>query len=266
MASYNGGFVGVIVTPTKGDLVNVFTSSSPTYTTQPGTSSINYVIVGGGGTGHPGNDEASGGGGAGGYKSGTSPVSGGSPYAVVVGGGGSSSSWNSITSNAGGDGAPTRNQSGSPGASGGGSGDFGGGGGSGTPGEGNNGGPGGPGEPSGGGGGSGSAGGIGPLGGSTPGNGTTLTITGSPAVYAIGGNGEGYPGTPTDGNNPFGIDVYTPAPAPAPRQNKGYGSLYSAGGPGVVVISENGGGTTIASGVWTLSDAYAYRKQGTWVV
>jgi hypothetical protein len=160
-----------------------------------------------------------------------------------------------------------RGAGGAPGGSGGGAGDFGGSpGGSGVPGEGNPGGVGVPNEPSGGGGGAGSAGGSGPLGGSSPGNGTTLTITGSPAVYAIGGNGEGFPGTPTDGNNSFGIDVYSPAPAPAPRQNKGYGSLYSAGGPGVVVISENGGGTTVASGVWTLSDAYTYREQGTWVV
>ena len=276
----NGGIIGPVNNPTTLPKVTTFTSSNPAFSFNPASTAFDYLIVAGGG-GSNSTGIGNGGTGAGGLKYATSqPVTGGTSIAVTVGaGGGDSSSTpgspSSISgptpvSTSGGGHGVARGATGASGGSGGGGGDgypaSSPAGGSGTPGEGNNGGPGGPGEPSGGGGGAGSAGGIGPLGGSTPGNGTTLTITGSPAVYAIGGNGEGYPGTPTDGNNPFGIDVYTPAPTPAPRQNKGYGSLYSAGGPGVVVISENGGGTTVASGVWTLSDAYTYREQGTWVV
>ena len=274
----NGGIIGPVNNPTTLPKVTTFTSSNPAFSFNPASTAFDYLIVaGGGGSNSTGIGNA--GTGAGGLKYATSnPMTGGTSIAVTIGaGGGDSSSTpgspSSISgptpvSTSGGGHGVARGAGGASGGSGGGGGD---GypsnttpGGSGTPGEGNPGGGGGPGEPSGGGGGAGSAGGIGPLGGSTPGNGTTLTITGSSVVYAIGGNGEGYPGTPTDGNNPFGIDVYTPGAAPAPRQNKGYGSLYSAGGPGVVVISENGGGTKVASGVWTLQEAYNYKKAGNW--
>lgn len=282
----NGGIIGPVNEPTETAKTTTFTSSNPAFTFNPASTQFDYLIVAGGGGSNPtgiGNSGT----GAGGLKYATAqPVTGGTTIAVTVGAGGgdgsgaqgSPSSIGTPTpvSTTGGGGGVARGASGAPGGSGGGGGD---GypsnttsGGSGTPGQGNPGGPGGPGEPSGGGGGAGAAGGPGssPTGSggpaeSYPGNGTALTITGSSVTYAVGGNGEGFPGTSTDGNNSLGIDVYSPAPAPAPRQNKGYGSLYSAGGPGVVVIKENKGGPIQASGVWTTADAYAYKKAGTWV-
>jgi len=277
----NGGIIGPVNEPAETAKITTITSTNPAFTFNPASTAFDYLIIAGGG-GSNSTGIGNGGTGAGGLKYATAqPVTGGATISVTVGaGGGDSSSTNGSPSSisgptpvstAGGGYGVARGQTGAPGGSGGGGGD----GypasspsaGSGTPGQGNPGGPGGPGEPSGGGGGAGAAGGTssGPgFGGSYPGNGTTLTITGSPVVYAIGGNGEGFPGTPTHGNNPYGIDVYTPAPAPAPRQNKGYGSLYSAGGPGVVIIKENKGGPIQASGVWSLQEAYTYKKAGTW--
>ena len=277
MGNFNGGVIGVVNTPTFLNKITTFTSTNPAFSFNPASTTFNYLIVAGGG-GSNTTGIGNGGTGAGGMKTGSSPVTGGASIAVTVGAGGGDSSGvngspSSISgptpvSTSGGGKGVARGQVGGPGGSGGGGGDgypsSTPGAGSGIPGEGNPGGPGGPGEPSGGGGGAGSAGGVGPIGGSTPGNGSASSITGSSVVYAIGGNGEGYPGTPTAGNNPYGIDVYTPAPAPAPRQNKGYGSLYSAGGPGVVVISENGGGPLSAPGIWSLKAAYQNKRNGTW--
>lgn len=85
MAGLNGGFIGIDNEPVDNPQAAVTTTktSTGTHTTQPLTTSIDFLVVGGGGGG------SSGGGGAGGYRCfSCQPVSGNTPYPVVVGGGG----------------------------------------------------------------------------------------------------------------------------------------------------------------------------------
>ena len=85
MASANGGFIGIDHIPVDSPQAALTTTktSTGTFTTQPLTTSINYLIVGGGG------GASRGGGGAGGYRTfSCQPVTGNTPYPVTIGAGG----------------------------------------------------------------------------------------------------------------------------------------------------------------------------------
>tara|TARA_R110000803_G_scaffold202772_1_gene268070 strand:+ start:301 stop:1116 length:816 start_codon:yes stop_codon:yes gene_type:complete len=268
----NGGIIGPTNDPVQLDLVTEFTSSG-TYTTSPGASSLSALIVAGGGNANGGGQAGSGG--AGGYRNFTSiPVSAGSPYTITVGGAASNSSGFGYTASAGGNGVAPRGASpGGPGGSGGGCGDhYPGGGGSGgsgnsgsyTPPEGNPGsgaspGPANTGETPGAGGGSAGAGTIAPGPWNAKGGaGSPNTISGSDLWYATGGC---YPGP-----------IYSPEfgypargqPSLANTGNGAQGEGPYSGGSGVIVVSEPGAGAFVGSGVWSMNDVYTYVKQGEW--
>ena len=79
MASVNGGYIGIDHTPEDSPQAELVTSvnSTSTFTTQPLTTSIDYMIVAGGGGG------SGGGGGAGGLRTFTSqPVSAATGYPI----------------------------------------------------------------------------------------------------------------------------------------------------------------------------------------
>ena len=132
MASLNGGIVGVDNTPEKVSSPEVITTfnASGTLTTQPGTVTVDYLVIAGGGAGGRGGYYGGGGGGAGGYRTGPAPVSGGSPYPIVVGAGAASGSGDSVNgsdssalgiiSNGGGGGGGFYGRGGDAGGSGGG--------------------------------------------------------------------------------------------------------------------------------------------------
>ena len=81
----NGGIIGPCnVISSGGDKVTQVKSTS-TFTTQPGTTKVDVLVVGGGG----GGGASGGGGGAGGYLSScNATVTGGTGYPITVGGGG----------------------------------------------------------------------------------------------------------------------------------------------------------------------------------
>ena len=93
MANINGGVIGVDNEPVVvAEQITTFNSSG-TLTTQPHTTSLDFLVVAGGGAGggNP-NGNGCGGGGAGGLTETTGhPVSSNSPYPIVVGGGGAAS-------------------------------------------------------------------------------------------------------------------------------------------------------------------------------
>jgi hypothetical protein len=89
----NGGIIGPVNDPTRGDLTTTFTASG-TYTSPGfGPGQADYLVVAGGGGGGGG---TGGGGGAGGYSTsfpgGTKVTVPASPISVTVGGGGAGSS------------------------------------------------------------------------------------------------------------------------------------------------------------------------------
>src|SRR5210317_1757194 len=99
MANSNGGIVGVDNTPEKvssPEVISTFNASG-TLTTQPGTVTVDYLVIAGGGAGGRGGYYGGGGGGAGGYRTATGfPVVGGSPYPIIVGAGAASGSGDSV--------------------------------------------------------------------------------------------------------------------------------------------------------------------------
>jgi mucin-19 len=276
----NGGIIGPANDPVINDLITTATASTPGFSVNPASSSIDVLIVAGGGNANPGGQ--AGAGGAGGYRYFTGvPVVGGNPYPLVVGAASSNSSAFGYTASGGGNGVAPRGASpGEPGGSGGGCGDFfpggGGSGGSGnsggfTPPEGNPGSGASPsgnnGETPGAGGGSSTAGSIGtnPVSGpftAIGGQGTPNSITGTDLYYATGGF---YPAGPPA--SPVAEAQGYPSNANPSAANTGNGAQgegpYS-GGSGIVVVSEPGVGAFIASGVWTLEEQYEAIKTGNW--
>src|SRR5210317_2629304 len=81
--------IGAVQAPTSTPVPEQITTfnSSGTLITQPGTVTVDYLVIAGGGAGGRGGYYGGGGGGAGGYRTGPAPVSGNSPYPIVVGGG-----------------------------------------------------------------------------------------------------------------------------------------------------------------------------------
>jgi hypothetical protein len=221
-------------------------------TSGPGSSTVDYLVVagGGGGGGNPGNG---GGGGSGGFRTNFPSSCAGVPvtaqaYPITVGAGGArqtngnNSIFSTITSTAGGSGAPgglggggTGNSGGSGGGGGGTNPGPGGAGGSGnspptSPSQGNNGGAGAGGITAGGGGGAGAVGGNsnGTVGGNG-GNGTANSITGSPVTYAGGGGGGIWNGVTGPGGT-------------GGSGGGGNGPIPPAGADGVAAVANTGGG------------------------
>ena len=90
----NGGIIGPVVNPTRGDLTTTFTASG-TYASPgfgPGTGTVLIVAGGGGGNQASGG----GGGGAGGFRIATCSPIPVSPFSVTVGSGGAYSSTTGI--------------------------------------------------------------------------------------------------------------------------------------------------------------------------
>lgn len=205
---------------TTGIYSGVDFTASATVTIVGGGKDIEYALVAGGGGGSSQNSFAGAGGGAGGVLPGTIPSIASGTYTVTVGGGGTTgtsgnpSVFGPVSSTGGGSGGPSYSVTGTPGGSGGGamcplSVNVTNPGGTGIPGQGNNGGGsiltvapnpqgGFPRDGGGGGGGGASAVGsngsynpsVGPTGG-TGGNGTTITLTGTPIAVGGGGGGGG---------------------------------------------------------------------------
>jgi len=114
--------------------------------------------------------------------------------------------------------------------------------------------------------------------GSSGGVGKESTISGSPVFYAGGGGGSIYSGTPGPGGNGGGgrgAGSSATVPAIAGTVNTGGGggaASHCAGGPGTANGAAGGSGIVIivqpsfavAPGVWSINDAYNYKKAGQW--
>jgi hypothetical protein len=270
----NGGIIGPVQNPivsvASSPGTSTFTASGPY--TSPGTVRFVEVFLLGGGGGGQSSTYAGGGGSGGGiYQNSNLLINASTNYPIVIGGGGASSS--SLTPNpvgafgaAGGLGiattglgqtAPGGNSiNGTPGAP--------------HPG-GNTGG-----AVYGGGGGAGGVG-VASVGcqGGAGGPGVNSTLSGAPVNYGAGGSSGSNTGTVTAGVDGGAAGASTSTPAGAATVNRGGGGggmrsgfscgtyrCSSAGSSGIAFVKELT--KSVAPGVWSLSEAYNYKKAGQW--
>jgi len=270
----NGGIIGPVQNPiiSVASTTSTFTfTSSGTYTSGPQAKLVQTFMVGGGGGGQSSTYAGAGGSGGGIYQNSNLLISANTGYPIVIGGGGASSS--SLTPNpvgafgaAGGLGiATTGLGQTAPG------------------GNSINGTPGAPhpagfsgGAIYGGGGGAGGAGvdGVGCQGGAG-GPGVNSTLSGAPVNYGGGGSSGSNTGTVTSGVDGGAAGASTSTPAGPATVNRGGGGggmrsgyscgtyrCSSAGSSGIAFVKELT--KSVAPGVWSLSEAYNYKKAGNW--